>query len=135
MAGSPLNSVFGLSGEVHASETCSARQLNYLYAMGSDTLPPSGRKSRRLGTPGFHHSGQSHFVTFCCYHRIACLRRTQAATFESALVESHPNVAKGATLGWGTPAQLGVIVETSPTLKDRPSGAKARIVCGPGWHG
>src|SRR5579864_1402141 len=66
---------------------------------------PSRRKSRRLGTPGFHHSGQSHFVPFCCSHRRR-LFTTDASgrIFESALVESHPNVAKGATLGWGTPA-------------------------------
>src|SRR5438093_12263861 len=38
------------------------------------------------GLTRFHHSGQSHFVTFCCYHR-RCLLTTNASCriFESAL--------------------------------------------------
>jgi putative transposase len=38
------------------------------------------------GLTRFHHSGQSHFVTFCCYHR-CCLFTTDASCriFESAL--------------------------------------------------
>jgi putative transposase len=38
------------------------------------------------GLVRFHHSGQSHFVTFCCYHRRR-LFITEASyrTFESAL--------------------------------------------------
>jgi putative transposase len=38
------------------------------------------------GLTRFHHSGQSHFVTFCCYHR-GCLFATDASCriFESAL--------------------------------------------------
>src|SRR5579864_8911129 len=53
---------------------------------GLTRLHPSRRKPRRLGTPGFHHSGLSHFVTFCCYHRHR-LFTTDASRriFESAL--------------------------------------------------
>src|ERR1700751_2110263 len=44
-AGGPLKPGFGLSGEVHASQTCSARQLNYLHAMGTDTVSPQRAES------------------------------------------------------------------------------------------
>jgi len=38
------------------------------------------------GLRRFHQSGQSHFVTFCCYHRRASLRSAQAKhAFEAAL--------------------------------------------------
>jgi hypothetical protein len=73
--------------------------------MGTDTLAPQPAKIAPSGTPGFHYSGQSRFVTFCCSHRRRLLTTDASGRiFESALVESHPNVAKGATLGWGTPA-------------------------------
>jgi putative transposase len=38
------------------------------------------------GLKRFHHSGQSHFVTFCCYHR-RCLLNTDASCrlFEASL--------------------------------------------------
>jgi REP element-mobilizing transposase RayT len=49
--------------------------------MGTDTLAPQG----------FHHSGQSHFVTFCCYHRHRlCTTDANCRVFELALVESLP---------------------------------------------
>src|SRR5229473_839587 len=38
------------------------------------------------GLTRFHHSGQSHFVTFCCYHRHRLLTTDDSRrTFESAL--------------------------------------------------
>ncbi len=38
------------------------------------------------GLTRFHHSGQSHFVTFCCYHRRRLLTTDESRrTFESAL--------------------------------------------------
>src|SRR6266849_7827103 len=38
------------------------------------------------GLSRFHHSGQSHFVTFCCYHRRRLLTTGESRrTFESAL--------------------------------------------------
>ena len=38
------------------------------------------------GLQRFHHSGQSHFITFCCYHRRTYLTIAPArSTFESAL--------------------------------------------------
>jgi REP-associated tyrosine transposase len=38
------------------------------------------------GLTRFHHSGQSHFVTFCCYHRRRLLTRDASRRiFESAL--------------------------------------------------
>ena len=38
------------------------------------------------GLTRFHHSGQSHFVTFCCYHRRRLLTTdTSRSIFESAL--------------------------------------------------
>ena len=36
---------FGLSGEVHPSQTCSRRPLNYFHAMGTDTLSPQRAES------------------------------------------------------------------------------------------
>ena len=41
---------------------------------------------RPWGVPRFHHSGQSHFVTFCCYHRRRLLTTDESRRiFESAL--------------------------------------------------
>ena len=38
------------------------------------------------GLQRFHHSGQSHFITFCCYHRRTYLTTDAArSTFVSAL--------------------------------------------------
>src|SRR5438270_14030910 len=38
------------------------------------------------GLTRFHHSGQSHFVTFCCYHRRRLLITNESRRiFESAL--------------------------------------------------
>jgi putative transposase len=38
------------------------------------------------GLTRFHHSGQSHFVTFCCYHRLRLLTTDESRRiFESAL--------------------------------------------------
>lgn len=38
------------------------------------------------GLTRFHHSGQSHFVTFCCYHRRPLLTTDESRRiFESAL--------------------------------------------------
>src|SRR5947209_3451010 len=38
------------------------------------------------GLARFHHSGQSHFVTFCCYHRCRLLTTDESRrAFESAL--------------------------------------------------
>jgi REP-associated tyrosine transposase len=38
------------------------------------------------GLTHFHHSGQSHFVTFCCYHRLRLLTTDESRRiFESAL--------------------------------------------------
>src|SRR5260370_6841295 len=38
------------------------------------------------GLTRFHHSGQSHFVTFCCYHRRRLLTTDESRRiFESAL--------------------------------------------------
>ena len=35
------------------------------------------------GLKRFHQSGQSHFVTFCCYQRRGCLQQMQAAESSS----------------------------------------------------
>src|SRR5438034_3542472 len=53
--GGPLKPGFGLSGDVHTSQTL-LRATNYIVFMP-------------WGLTRFHESGQSHFVTFCCYHR------------------------------------------------------------------
>ena|ERR1022692_1076587 len=38
------------------------------------------------GLTRFHHSGQSHFVTFCCYHRRWFTTDASRRVFESAFV-------------------------------------------------
>src|SRR6266550_3477547 len=57
------------------------------------------------GLTRFHHSRQSHFVTFCCYHR----RRLFTTPDESSRQgeTSHPKIAKSGFSGWGTRAGSG----------------------------
>jgi len=55
--GGPLKPAFGLSGDPDVSSvTDMCRKLEHNLSM------PWGLKR-------FQHTGQSHFVTFCCYHR------------------------------------------------------------------
>jgi REP-associated tyrosine transposase len=71
-AGGPFKPDFGLSGDVHISQTQS-RLTSYILFMP-------------WGLTRFHESGQSHFVTFCCDHRRRLLTTDAARrTFESAL--------------------------------------------------
>jgi hypothetical protein len=63
---------FGLSGDVQTSRT-TIQLTNWIFLMP-------------WGLTRFHQSGQSHFVTFCCYHRRRLLDTDGSCRiFESAL--------------------------------------------------
>ena len=62
-AGGPLKPGFGLSGDVRTSQTWATEQTRL--------------SSCHVDSRVFHHSGQSHFVTFCCYHPRRLFTRTQ----------------------------------------------------------
>src|SRR5258708_4833605 len=54
------------------------------------------------GLTRFQQSGQSHFVTFCCYHR--CRLFTTPEESSSQGETSHPKIAKSAIFRMGHPA-------------------------------
>src|SRR6202140_5593721 len=89
--GGPLKPVFGLSGELNLT-TELRRTSSALFLCGicsSVTDSPKLRAyiahmPRRLKR--FQHTGQSHFVTFCCYHRRPLFAAEAAMRiFEAAL--------------------------------------------------
>jgi len=72
VTGGPLKPGFCLSGDVQTSRTTT--QLTKLIVLMA------------WGLTRFHRSGQSHFVTFCCYHRRRLLDTDESCRiFESAL--------------------------------------------------
>jgi len=72
MSGDPFKPGFGLNGTC-SHITVTYRSTHYILLM------PSGLRR-------FHQSGQSHFVTFCCYHRRPLLTADASRRiFESAL--------------------------------------------------
>src|SRR5689334_22668212 len=63
-------------------------KLDCPHAMGP---PPQQAKTRLAGDPGLtrsHESGQSHFITFCCYHRpVRLLRGPQSLRASSICLQ------------------------------------------------
>ncbi len=62
------------------------------------------------GLKRFHESGQTHFVTFCCYHRRSSFT-TATAKRANLTFDSHGNLF-GTTVGGG-PNGGGVVFEIS----------------------
>ena len=84
------------------------------------------------GLTRFHHSGQSHFVTFCCYHRRRLFTTDESRrTFESALERA----GRSFRLQAGGPLKPGFgssgDVQIFSTLSSRPEQITARAaICG-----
>ena len=60
------------------------------------------------GLKRFHHSGQSHFVTFCCYHRRRLFTTPDKSSSQGET--SHPKIAKSAIFRMGHPRRFRIQV-------------------------
>jgi hypothetical protein len=115
-AGGRLKPGFGLSGDVHMSQSQSCEQRWIV-------LMPWGLRR-------FQHSGQSHFVTFCCYHRpirlLRCARSLRAGSFCSPPTQADESLGQR----WSACAQTSETCGT-PSLVSPPAEPNRSITPGP----